>query len=107
MIDELTDLLNDRITLTGKDWAYFERDMLIVLLTKIYPAHLADHPDGDGWEADWKNIVCIHTPAGQLSWHIHKSELPLFAHLSRRENDWDGHSTYEKYCRYFQLLDGL
>lgn len=39
-----------------------------------------------------------------MSWHIHSSELPVFAHLP---NDgrykWDGHTTAEKYERLDRL----
>jgi hypothetical protein len=35
----------------------------------------------------------------QISWHIHKSELPMFKHLKRSKDKWDGHTTEEKYKR--------
>jgi hypothetical protein len=84
----------------AKDNAYRERDQLVAHLTKIYPSHLCRHPDEDEeWEDDWRWIICIHSPAGQLTWHIHDSELPMFYHLPERDNHWDGHSTEEKYER--------
>jgi hypothetical protein len=88
----------------SRDRAYAERNKLVAFLSHIYPAHLADHPEADAsWEDDWRNIVIIQTTAGQLSWHIHASELPLFAHLQRKPNDWDGHTTEEKYARLATL----
>jgi hypothetical protein len=79
---------------------YRERDSLVAALSKNYEAHLARH-EGDDWEDDWRNIVCIHLPAGQVTWHIHDSELLLFAHLADvpRLQHWDGHDTHEKYRR--------
>lgn len=88
----------------SKDSAYSERDKLVQTLSKFYPSHLARHPDSDTtWENDWRWIVCIHAPCGQLSWHIHDSERPMFAHLQVKSNDWDGHSTEEKYQRLSRL----
>ena len=83
-----------------KDGAYTERDRLVCALSKLWPSHLAFHDETDlFWEKDWRNIVCIHSPAGQLTWHIHDSELCWFGHLMETEGDWDGHTTEEKYRR--------
>ena len=35
----------------------------------------------------------------QVSWHIHDSEREMFSHLEVKDNNWDGHSTEEKYRR--------
>ena len=84
--------------------AYSERDLLVSLISKIYPSHLARHPDSDlTWENDWRNIVCVHLPTGQATWHIHDSELPFFAHLQMGENHWDGHSNQLKYERILEI----
>lgn len=84
----------------AKDSAYKERDSLVACLSKLWPSHLCRHPDEDTeWEKDWRWIVCVHSPEGQLTWHIHDSELAAFGHLSESENHWDGHNTEEKYKR--------
>lgn len=89
---------------TELDRAYYERNALVAALSKIYPAHLADHDSNDlGWDPAWRKIVFIQTPAGQLTWHMHDSQLPLFAHLPSGPNNWDGHSTVEKYERLAKL----
>jgi hypothetical protein len=80
---------------------YRERDALVAALSKLFEGHLATH-EGQ-WEDDWRNIVCIHLPAGQATWHIHDSELPMFSHLPRSAGHWDGHSTAEKYQRLGML----
>jgi HrpA-like RNA helicase len=84
-----------------KNAAYWERNQLVALLSKIYPAWIERHPETDiAWEDDWRNVVFIETSQGQASWHIHDSELENFAHLERREGrSWDGHTTEEKYKR--------
>lgn len=51
-------------------------------------------------------MVCVHTPAGQASWHIPDFEISSFQHLSIRPNDWDGHTTEEKYERLARLRSG-
>ncbi len=82
---------------------YRERDQLVAALSKFVPSHLARH-DGDDWEDEWRNIVCVHLPSGLATWHIHDSELPLFEHLgATTRNHWDGHSTEEKYRRLSTL----
>jgi hypothetical protein len=89
----------------AKDAAYEERDRLVCALSKLWPAHLARHSDSDTtWEDDWRWIVCIHSPVGQLTWHIHDAERPWFDYLDVREGDWDGHTTEDKYARLAALL---
>lgn len=97
----MSNLMNQAKALrAAKDAAYAERDRLVAALSKHYPvgSHLCRHEGGD-WEDDWRNVVCIHLPTGQATWHIHDSELPWFTHLPMRAAHWDGHSTEEKYRR--------
>ncbi len=88
----------------AKDAAYHERDLLVALVSKLFPSHLARH-EGE-WEDDWRNIVCVHLPTGQATWHIHDSELSDFAHLGLCAGHWDGHTTDEKYERV-RHVEGL
>jgi hypothetical protein len=81
-----------------KNAAYAERNRLVVALSKVYPSHLCRHESGE-WEDDWRNIVCVHLPTGQATWHIHDSEIDLFEHLPWGKNHWDGHTVEEKYAR--------
>jgi len=84
----------------SKNQAYKERNLMVQFLTFIYPSYLTKHPEDDlSWEQDWMNIVVVDGPGGQMSWHIHDSEMLLFSHLGYRENDWDGHTTEDKYKR--------
>jgi hypothetical protein len=84
----------------SKDNAYAERNKLVQFVSKLFDSHLARHPDSDTtWENDWRWIVCIHAPFGQMTWHIHDSQYEMFKHLPERPGDWDGHSTEEKYQR--------
>lgn len=87
-----------------KDNAYAERNKLLALVCRMaieldFPVELWRHPDSEEWEDDWRNIVALLLPAGQCTWHIHDSELPMFEFLPKGENRWDGHTTEEKYQR--------
>lgn len=83
---------------------YHERNMLVAYLATSYPSHLARHAEQESWEEDWRWIVCVHTPTGQMTWHIHDSEYPLFRHLAPAPSHWDGHTTEEKYTRLLGLI---
>lgn len=102
----LADLEAARAQITAleqqKDGAYHERDQVVAALSKCFPAWLSRHEGGE-WDDDWRNIVFLGLPTGQASWHIHDSELPLFAHLQRGAETWDGHTTEEKYRRLATL----
>lgn len=87
----------------SKDDAYHERDMLVCALSKLFPSYLARHDEKEEWEDDWRWIVYIEIPTGQVSWHIHDSEIEMFDHLEVKENNWDGHNTERKYQRLSKL----
>lgn len=103
--------MNDQIAQleAAKNAAYSERNQLVALLSKVFPASLERHPEDDkDWEDDWRWIVFINLPSGQATWHIHDSELSLFDHLPREQGQrWDGHSTEQKYerCRSYRNDD--
>ena len=94
-----------------KDSAYRERDQVVALAARMaailrWPTWLARHEDKPGdppWEDNWRNIVFIRLPSGQVSWHIHDSEVSLVrflpSALSSEAEPWDGHDTAEKYRR--------
>jgi hypothetical protein len=97
------------------DKAYSERNKLVCALSKLWPSHLAKHPPTDiSWDPNWTYIVIIESPVGQLSWHIMDRELPMFSHLEHGYNNWDGHTTEQKYERLadlrtngFQVVDTI
>lgn len=98
-----------------RDVAYTERNRLVAALARLIAAGpersgqlgvwLADHKDEPGvdWDPEWRTIVFIDGPTGQLSWHLHDSDVPLFDGLERGPNLWDGHTTEEKYERVARL----
>jgi hypothetical protein len=103
-----------------RDAAYRERNQVVAALARVLmgqhpplyglppgaPANawLAEHdPNDAGWDPEWRTIVFIEGPTGQLSWHLHDSDVALFDGLPRGPNLWDGHSTPEKYERVARL----
>lgn len=87
----------------AKNAAYAERNKCVVALARLaiahgYKAGVGQHV-GEDWESDWRNIVFIDLPEGQVSWHFHDSELSLLEGLPKYEGVWDGHSADEKYRR--------
>ncbi len=74
----------------------------------MFPSHLTRHKatPGENWDMEWLNVVCMHLPTGQATWHIHISEMPWFAHLNGIElqcDGYDGYTTTEKYQRLYGL----
>src|SRR5262249_26466111 len=53
----------------------------------------------------FSEIVCIHTPAGQLAWGLPMDRAALFDHLVHEEScEWDGHTPAERDARLRELL---
>lgn len=89
-----------------KDGAYSERNQLVAALSKLFPSWMEWHSEEDtSWDNDWRNIIFIELPTGQVSWHIHDSEVSHFQHLTKKVgSSWDGHTTEEKYNRVSALI---
>jgi hypothetical protein len=88
-----------------KDNAYFERNKCVTLIAKMalalgFKAGIAQHdPDDKDWEDDWRTVIYIDLPSGQVSWHFHDSHIHLLDGLPIYDGSWDGHSTEIKYER--------
>lgn len=104
----------ERLT-AQKDNAYNERDRCVSVIACLaralgWPVWLGTH-EGDPWDEEWRNIVFVETPHGQVSWHYHDSERPMFSWIGLgmpTPKPWDGHSTPEKYNLLFGLVhDGI
>lgn len=111
-VNEIVKVMQDRIDQLAQSQtdAYAERDRLVAALSHLFPSYLTKHPEAEGWDEEWRNIVVLNIPdpkirygSLQLSWHIHASELPWFEHLKFEENHWDGHTVAEKYARLATL----
>lgn len=88
-----------------KNDVYSERNKCVAVMLRMalqlgLKAGVGAHPASDAnWEADWRTIVFIDLPTGQVSWHFHASELRLLFDAPAYTGEWDGHSTDEKYLR--------
>lgn len=96
-------------TKAQKDAAYTERNKCVALIARMalalgLKAGIGQHEDkeGEDWEDDWRNIIFIDLPSGQISWHIHDSDVSMFAFLPKYDGKWDGHDTEEKYRRVLE-----
>lgn len=78
--------------------AYGERNKLVAALANVFPAGIKTTAI-DGWDPAWHNCVYVDLPTGQVSWHYHDDERPLFDHLDPYPGSWDGHDTETKYAR--------
>lgn len=86
-----------------KDGAYLERNQVVALAGKLLlhlgsPVGLKKTPI-EGWSPEWHNCVYMELPTGQISWHFHDDDAPLFEGFPEWEAEWDGHTTDEKYER--------
>lgn len=96
----------------AKEGAYKERNHCVAYIARLafmfgWKVGKALHPESDEtWEKDWRHILFIDSPGGQLSWHFHDSEwepLGLDA-LPDYDGEWDGHTTEEKYARMLIII---
>lgn len=85
-----------------KDGAYEERNRVVAVLARLFPAGLKKTNISD-WSPEWHGCVYIDLPTGQVSWHFHDSQAHLFKGLPAYEGQWDGHDTEEKYRRVAAL----
>ena len=70
-----------------------------------------------GWEAHreaiaaarqdgmFVEVLCIHSPAGQIAYKLTLADVDMFDHLPKRKSDWDGHRRAQKLER-LQSLSG-
>lgn len=100
-----------------KNQAYEERNKVVAALATILASaelnvYLARHDAEDLlWDKEWLNILVIETFKGQITWHLHDSDLPLFKQFEfNPAYKYDGHTTDEKYNRladfanHFEIL---
>jgi hypothetical protein len=97
-----------------KNQAYSERNKVVAALAHLLSRNIfrntrvgvAQHdPTDKDWENDWRTILVIELPTGQVTWHFHDSEKYLLEGLPILDDyKWDGHTTEEKYRRLLEFL---
>lgn len=108
----LTRLREEHAALVAqKNGAYLERNRVVAALARMVLIRGGDAGTKrtviEGWSEDWHGCVYIDTPWGQASWHYHDSQAYLFADLPPYADEWDGHSTDEKYTRLHNAFDPI
>ena len=68
--------------------AFDERDALVRVLSLVWRSHLTRSAELEPrWPTDRQWSVCIHVPRSRggsiLTWRVHDSVLPNYAHLER------------------------
>jgi hypothetical protein len=93
--------------------AYTERNLVLALLVDYAKGGLTSDRigikkhQGEDWEDEWRNVLFIDLPhVGQVSWHLHDSELLNFPGIGEYKGEWDGHDTEEKYRRVKTFIHG-
>lgn len=95
-----------------KDKAYRERNLVLALLVECLKRGMTSNEigikqdDREDWEDEWRNVLFIDLPTGQISWHLHKSELVNFPNVPKYQGNYDGHTTEEKYERIKKFILG-
>jgi len=85
-----------------------ERLLLLSVLTRFMPAHLARPARGTQTD-EFDSVLCFHSPAGQLSWRVTATEIEeLFAHVPKGDPTcaYDGHRYADKLARLQSLAFG-
>ena len=86
---------------------YRERAHLVAVLAARYTARLARN---DEHEPELV-VLYVHTPAGQVTWHVHPDDLDLFGHVPWADGDtsvftvFDGHDKPEALERLRRLVE--
>ena len=85
------------------DEVYAERNLCVALIASYaqwfgHTVGIKQH-EGEEWEDEWRNVLFVDLPTGQVSWHLHDNELGNFPDILGYAKSWDGHTTEEKYER--------
>ena len=76
------------------DQAYTERNIAVSLLALValrlgYKAGIGKDNNED-WEDEWRNVVYVDLPSGQVSYHIAPHDMECTASLPEYKGKWDG-----------------
>ncbi|MBB4594512.1 hypothetical protein [Xanthomonas cannabis] len=87
--------------LRKRDEAVQERNKVIALLARLFPAGISQTRVQDN-NGRAQNCVLIDLPTGQISWHFGEEDADYFQGLPAYLGHYDGHSQEEKYKRLEQ-----
>lgn len=93
--------------MTESEIAFTQRDELLAVWSKWWDSHLMHKDSSDA--ADWPYMLCIHSPTGNLVYHIAAERIKMFSHLMFDDgrHEWDGSGQVERSKRIEMLGDDL
>jgi hypothetical protein len=87
--------------------AYRERNACVALIARMALALGLKagirRDNGETVRPEFRNLVYIDLPNGQISWHVADTDMDLFEGLPPYNGEWDGHSVETKYSRMKEL----
>jgi hypothetical protein len=94
--------MSDSVAVPVTSGSYRERALLVATMAKMalalgYKAGLGRdiaYPEG----SEWSHVIFIDLPTGQVSWHVHESDLDL-VDLPPYHTPWDNHDDGAKFDR--------
>lgn len=73
------------------DKAYTQRMIAVCIFAKTSGFNYGiGKDDNEKWDDEWRNVVYIDTPAGQISYHIAPQDFHIFADFPQYSGKWDG-----------------
>lgn len=79
---------------TRTERAYTERAIVVKALcslaAKLGYAYGVGIDDIETNEPEWRNVVYVDLPEGQISWHISPDDWSMFALVPEYTGKWDG-----------------
>ena len=71
--------------------AYTERMIAVKLLCLYCKCPYGIGKDtNESWDDEWRNVIYIDLPCGQVSWHVAPNDLHLFKDFPEYVGVWDG-----------------
>lgn len=92
LIEEVKRLSEDNARLQNSvDSAYTQRMLVVRLLALKSGSRYGVGKDNNShWDDEWRNVIYIDLPEGQVSWHIAPHDLHIFKDFPKYDGDWDG-----------------
>lgn len=89
------------------DAVYRERNLAAAALVRLAIAQGWDAGIGHDPNAEegWQNVLFVDLPTGQVSWHVHSSEIEAFSSLQWHKKPWDNHTTMDKNTRLLEFIN--
>lgn len=86
-----THYVRNDISMDKLNEIYSERMIVVCMLAKMSGCNYGlGKDDNVDWEDEWRNVVYIDLPEGQVSWHIAPQDMHMFDDFPAYQGKWDG-----------------